>query len=170
MPSRASGVVAVLRVGLALNLHRDRAVAGRRQAVRQRRRLDARKRLQPRQQLLEEADARGRVGIAARGRSTRAVRTFSIANGICTFFSWTTLLIIRPAAISSPHDTASSATTRPLLNRPRPALVDDRLSSLSAAPAIDPRRVHRRQRAGRTGWPARSGRPRTASPGSPARR
>ena len=72
-----------------------------------------------------------------------------MANGICTFFSCTTLLIIRPAAISSPHDTASSATTSALLNLPRRALVDDRLSSLSAAPALDPRRVQRGQRAGK---------------------
>jgi hypothetical protein len=70
------------------------------------------------------------------GRSTRAVRTFSIANGISTFLSWTTLLIIRPAAMSRPHDTASSATTSALLNFPRRALVDERLSSLSRAPAL----------------------------------
>ena len=75
-------------------------------------------------------------GYLSRGRSMRAVRMFSIPNGICTFFSWTTLLIIRPAAMSKPHDTASSAITRPLLNLPRPALVDDRLSSLSAVPGV----------------------------------
>ena len=58
-----------------------------------------------------------------------------MANGIGTVRSCTTLLIIRPAAISSPHDTASSATTRAPLKRPNEPLVDDRLSSFSAVPA-----------------------------------
>jgi hypothetical protein len=61
---------------------------------------------------------------------------FSIANGIGRFLSCTTLLIIKPAAISSPHESASSATTSPPLNVPSRALVEDRLSSFSAEPAL----------------------------------
>ena len=70
------------------------------------------------------------------GRSRRIVITLSTANGSFTARSSTTVLIIRPAAISRPHETASSTTTSAPLNRPIRALVDPRESSLSTAPAL----------------------------------
>ena len=61
----------------------------------------------------------------------RAVNTLSVANGIFTVLSFATLLIMRPAAISSPHDTATSAMTKPLVNLPALRLEEPRPSSLS---------------------------------------
>ena len=70
------------------------------------------------------------------GRSRRIVITLSTANGSFTARSSTTVLIIRPAAISRPHETASSTTTSAPLNRPIRPLVDPRESSLSTVPAL----------------------------------
>ena len=106
-------------------------------------------RAQLRQQLLEEPDARRRNRDSCRAADRRARSgRCSIANGICTVFSCTTLLIIRPAAISRPHDSASSATTSAAAEpaepgaRRRPAVV------LQHGAGADARRVHRGKRAG----------------------
>jgi len=48
------------------------------------------------------------------------------------------LLIMRPAAISRPQDTATSATTSAPLNRPIRRPVDPRLSSFTAAATLVP--------------------------------
>ena len=107
----------------------------------------------------------------SRGRSTRAVRMLSIANGIWHVLQLHDALDHQARRQSAaPHETASSATTSPLLNRPRraarrrPAVVLERRAGAHA------RRVQRRQARRRTGSPARSGRARRASRGSPARR
>jgi hypothetical protein len=73
---------------LAGNLHRDRSVAGRgRPSDSGPPRSPGR--LQLRQQEFEEAMLAAELD--SRGKSTRAVRTLPIANGICTFRNWTTL-------------------------------------------------------------------------------
>jgi hypothetical protein len=63
----------------------------------------------------------------------RAVKMLSTANGRSTVRSCATLLIIRPAAIRSPHDTATSPITMIDVIRPIRRPEDPRPSSLSAS-------------------------------------
>ena len=88
------------------------------------------------------------VSVYAAGNPTRAVNTFFVVKPGFMLLNFVTLLIVRPAATSRPHESAISNMTSPRLMRPMRKLDAPRDLVLQNLVDVGARRLQRRDRAG----------------------